>query len=141
MWLEENRIVAVGHDANPTLFVNSGGQWKFDRQLDKKAAAGLFLWSFHHLRSHLQRAPLVDFLLATCGRTALPKVPMMLAPPLQPWIPATKIASGSSLLPLFVSVGSLSHYPSQIHAINANMFSTVGLDGNLGVWPHSAVQL
>jgi len=29
----------------------------------------------------------------------------------------------------------------QIRPINATMFSTIGLDGNLGVWPHAAVKL
>lgn len=40
MWADESRIVAVGHDCNPTLVSNNGG-WKVERQLDeKKGGAG-----------------------------------------------------------------------------------------------------
>jgi len=35
-WVDDNRFVAVGHDANPTLFSFAGGAWKLDRQLDGK---------------------------------------------------------------------------------------------------------
>uniref|UniRef100_A0A6B2L7U9 Actin-related protein 2/3 complex subunit n=1 Tax=Arcella intermedia TaxID=1963864 RepID=A0A6B2L7U9_9EUKA len=39
-WVDENRFVAVGHDANPTLFAFAGGAWKLDRQLDVKKGSG-----------------------------------------------------------------------------------------------------
>jgi len=39
VWIGDNKVVAVGHDPNPTLFVNSGDSWKLDKQLDKGVAA------------------------------------------------------------------------------------------------------
>jgi len=43
-WIDENRFIAVGYDANPTLYSFAGGNWKLDRVLDlkegAKAAAG-----------------------------------------------------------------------------------------------------
>jgi len=40
IWTNENNVVFVGFDANPTLYVNTGSSWKFDRLLDVKQAAG-----------------------------------------------------------------------------------------------------
>jgi len=39
LWIAENKLVAVGHDPNPTLFVSSGDSWKLEKQLDKGVAA------------------------------------------------------------------------------------------------------
>jgi len=40
-WVDDNRVIAVGHDANPTLFnfVAAGG-WKLEKQLDGKKGSG-----------------------------------------------------------------------------------------------------
>jgi len=37
LFLTENSIVGVGHDCNPLLFQNQGGQWQFTAALDQKA--------------------------------------------------------------------------------------------------------
>jgi len=39
LWINENNLVAVGYDANPTLFTGSG-TWELARWLDVKQAAG-----------------------------------------------------------------------------------------------------
>jgi len=40
-WADENRVVCVGYDANPTLFTFAGSAWKLDKLLDgKKGGAG-----------------------------------------------------------------------------------------------------
>jgi len=38
IWLGDSKVVAVGHDPNPTLFTVSGDNWKLDKQLDKGVA-------------------------------------------------------------------------------------------------------
>jgi len=40
LWINENSVVCVGHDANPTHFIAAGAQWKLDRQLDTKQGGG-----------------------------------------------------------------------------------------------------
>jgi len=39
-WVDDNRVIAVGHDSNPTLFSFAGSGWKLDRQLDGKKGGG-----------------------------------------------------------------------------------------------------
>jgi len=39
-WVDENRVIAVGHDSNPTLFTFAGSAWKLDKQLDGKKGGG-----------------------------------------------------------------------------------------------------
>jgi actin related protein 2/3 complex subunit 1A/1B len=36
LWIDEKRLVCVGHDANPTLFTGSGANWKIEKQIDVK---------------------------------------------------------------------------------------------------------
>jgi len=40
LWIDEERVVCVGHDANPTLF-SGGNNPKFERQLDVKAGGNV----------------------------------------------------------------------------------------------------
>jgi len=39
LWIDENRLVCVGHDANPTLFSGAETNWKLEKQLDVGTAA------------------------------------------------------------------------------------------------------
>jgi len=39
IWVNEDSIVAVGHDCNPILFTNQGGNWSQTRKLDDQGAA------------------------------------------------------------------------------------------------------
>jgi len=39
LWLDEKRIVGVGHDANPVLFSGAGTNWKIEKQLDVGGSA------------------------------------------------------------------------------------------------------
>jgi len=42
IWINENNVVAVGHDCNPFHFTaNASGQWAFTAKVDKKAAGGV----------------------------------------------------------------------------------------------------
>eukprot|EP01128_Nolandella_sp_AFSM9_P002005 TRINITY_DN123_c2_g1_i1.p1 TRINITY_DN123_c2_g1~~TRINITY_DN123_c2_g1_i1.p1 ORF type:complete len:376 (-),score=96.11 TRINITY_DN123_c2_g1_i1:193-1281(-) len=108
LWVDEQRFVAVGHDCNPTLIVNKGGQWVVDRQLDqKKKAAG----------------PAGGFSARNMWES--------------------KVSKGTTDSAATATALNTRHQNSicEVKAINGNMFSTVGLDGNLGVWPYAAVQM
>lgn len=37
LWLDENRVAGVGHDATPLVFANQGGSWKFEKKLESSA--------------------------------------------------------------------------------------------------------
>lgn len=40
LWVNENNVVCVGYDANPTLFVSNGTTWELGRWLDVKTGGG-----------------------------------------------------------------------------------------------------
>jgi len=103
-WVDENRFVAVGHDANPTLFTFVGNNWKLDRQLDgKKSAAkgpqGDAKKFFQDKATLGAEDGASDRLLDTQHQNAI----------------------------------------SVIRRMNPTNFSTTGLDGNLAIWPFSAL--
>jgi len=104
-WLDDNRFLAVGYDANPTLFSFSGA-WKLDRVLDMKeggkAAAGANAKQFFQDKATLgSEDGAADRNLDTRHQNCI----------------------------------------SVIRKIDEKTFSTTGLDGNVGIWPHSAVKL
>lgn len=103
-FLDEDRVVAVGHDSNPTLFTFAG-TWKLDRQLDgKKGTAkqvGTAKTFFQDKATLGSEEGAADRNLDTQHQNAI----------------------------------------TVIHRLDQNSFSTSGLDGNLAVWPYSAVGL
>jgi len=108
LFLDEARIVAVGHDCNPTLFTAKGGEWSFDRQLDTDLGAG-----------------------AKAGGGGAKAM----------W--QDKTSKGTTDASEVATTLTTKHQNQivEIRRINPTMFSTVGIDGNLGVWPHAAVRL
>jgi len=108
MFLDENRVVGVGHDCNPTLFTNKSGQWAFDRQLDVSEGAA--------------KGP------AGGGAKAM-------------WQDKTSKGTADSADTGTTLSTKHQNQIVEIRRINATMFSTIGIDGNLGVWPFAAVKL
>jgi len=108
LFLDENRLIGVGHDCNPTLFTLRGSEWVFDRQLDgvdggaAKAGGGgaKAMWQDKTSKG------------------------------------TTDAAETSTTLPT-----KHQNHIVEIRRINPTMFSTIGIDGALGVWPHAAVKL
>jgi len=107
LFLEENRILAVGHDCAPVLFSGGPTEWRFDRNLDAGGGGA-----------------------SKAGPTAKDL-----------WQDRT--AKGTTETDA-LSTDLVTRHQNQIvevRRINATMFSTIGIDGNLGVWPFSAVKL
>jgi len=108
LFVDEVRLVGVGHDCNPTLFSDRNGQWTFDRQLDSdvggaaKAVGGdaKAMWQNKTTKGTTDAADTATTLLTKHQNQIV-----------------------------------------EIRRINPTMFSTVGIDGSLGVWPFAAVKL
>jgi len=106
-WIDDNRFIAVGYDANPTLFTFAGGSWKLDRQLDGKKTAGKPGAGADAKKFFQDKATLgsedggADRVLDTQHQNCI----------------------------------------SVIRRVDDKSFSTTGLDGNLAIWPFSAVGL
>jgi actin related protein 2/3 complex subunit 1A/1B len=105
-WIDENRFVGVGYDANPTLVSLSGNNWKIDRPLDLKEAArsagGADAKKFFQDKATLgSEDAAADRMLDTRHQNCI----------------------------------------SVIRRVDDKTFSTTGLDGNLGIWPHAAVRI
>jgi len=108
MFVDEERIIGVGHDCNPTLFVDKSGQWSFDRQLDVDAGGG-----------------------AKAGAGGAKAM----------WQDKTNKGTTDSADTATNLTTKHQNQIVEIRRINPTMFSTVGIDGNLGVWPHAAVKI
>jgi len=104
VWIGENNVVAVGYDANPTLFVAAGANWKFDRLLDVKQAAG-------------------------AGKSVGAK---------EQWQARTNLGSESAGQDTKLDTQH-QNCVSVIRRVDNGSFSTTGNDGNIGLWPLSAV--
>jgi len=107
LFIDEQRLIAVGHDCAPILFSGGNGQWAFERSLDTGEGAK-----------------------AAGGQTAKGL-----------WQDRTAKGTAEGEL---ISTDLVTKHQNQIveiRRINATMFSTVGIDGNLGVWPFAAVKL
>jgi actin related protein 2/3 complex subunit 1A/1B len=105
-WIDENRFVCVGYDANPALFVHAGGAWKLERSLDlkesAKAAGGADAKKFFQDKATLgSEDGGADRVLDTRHQNCI----------------------------------------SVIRLLDAKTLSTSGLDGNIGIWPFSAIKL
>jgi len=109
LFLDENRLLAVGHDCSPILFSAPNNQWAMDRNLD-----------------------------VGDGGASQAKGSMSAA---KTWQDRT--AKGATEGEVISTDLATKHQNQivEVRRINATMFSTVGIDGNIGVWPFAAVRL
>jgi actin related protein 2/3 complex subunit 1A/1B len=108
IFIDEGRMIGVGHDCAPLLFAGGAGSWAFDRNLDEQV-------------SQAKGAGGVSAKAQWQDRTA-------------------KGTAEGELLSTDLGTKHQNQIV-EIRRINATMFSTIGIDGNLGVWPFAAVRL